>query len=99
MAVGPRALAAGNCSSSHDRSAPAQPSTSAMMSGRSRKPPRRLYMARRTINGRFLLTCLVECSGLNPSLKRKKEDRPVDHDGDFHGDSSPPRKINGGFGV
>src|SRR5271170_3333154 len=59
-AAGTQSLVAGNCSSSHDSSAPAQPSTSAMMSGRTRNPPRRLYMARRMINEKFLLTDLSD---------------------------------------
>jgi hypothetical protein len=57
-AEGTQALAAGNSSSNHEKSAPEQPSVSAMMSGRIKKPPRRLYIARRSINGRFLRTVL-----------------------------------------
>ena len=43
---------AGIDSSNSDNTAPRQPSTSAIDSGRTRKPPRRLYMARRNSNGR-----------------------------------------------
>ena len=57
-AVGTQALTAGNVSSSHDRNAPAPPSASAMVSGRIRKPPRRLYIAWRNNNGRLLFTAL-----------------------------------------
>src|SRR5271157_2153707 len=56
--VGTQALAAGNSSSNHDRNAPAQPSVSAIVSGRIKKPPRRLYIAWRSIKGRLLLTAL-----------------------------------------
>src|SRR5579864_4084382 len=56
--VGTQALAAGYSSSSHDRNAPAQPSVTAIMSGRIKKPPRRLYMAWRRIRGRLLLMAL-----------------------------------------
>src|ERR1039458_6917089 len=56
--VGTQALAAGNSSSNHERNAPAQLSASAIVSGRIKKPPRRLYVARRSINGRLLLTAL-----------------------------------------
>src|ERR1700674_3039217 len=56
--VGTQALAAGNSSSNHDRNAPAQPSASAMVSGRIKKPPRRLYIAWRSINGRLFLLAL-----------------------------------------
>src|ERR1017187_9558740 len=56
--VGTQALAAGNSSSDNDRNAPAQPSASAIVSGRIKKPPRRLYIAWRNINGRLLLTAL-----------------------------------------
>src|ERR1035438_5742173 len=53
--AGTHALAAGNSSSNHERHAPAQPSVSAMVSGRIKKPPRRLYIAWRNINGRLLV--------------------------------------------
>src|ERR1039457_5307683 len=56
--VGTHALADGNSSSNHDRHAPAQPSVSAIVSGRIKKPPRRLYIAWRIINGRLLLMAL-----------------------------------------
>jgi hypothetical protein len=56
--VGTQALAAGNSSSNHERNAPAPPSVSAMVSGRIKKPPRKLYIAWRSINGRLLLTAL-----------------------------------------
>src|ERR1039458_9318810 len=56
--VGTQALTAGYSSSNHDRKAPAQPSDSAMVSGRTKKPPRRLYMAWRSNKGRLLLTVL-----------------------------------------
>src|ERR1039458_2606432 len=56
--VGTQALAAGNSSSNHDRNAPAQPSASAIVSGRTKKPPRRLYVAWRSINGRLFFTAL-----------------------------------------
>src|ERR1035441_3154345 len=55
---GTQALKAGYSSSNHDSSAPAQPSDRAMVSGRIKKPPRRLYMAWRSISGRLLLTAL-----------------------------------------
>src|ERR1700691_2747993 len=45
---------AGKDSSNSESSAPAQPSASAIDSGRTRNPPRRLYMARRNSNGRRL---------------------------------------------
>src|ERR1035438_6128510 len=54
--VGTQALAAGNSASNHDRNAPALPNASAMVSGRIKKPPRRLYMPWRSINGRLLFT-------------------------------------------
>src|SRR5580700_1502954 len=57
--AGTQALAAGNSSSNHDENAPAQPSTTAMVSGRIKKPPRRLYIARRSTNGRLLLMALI----------------------------------------
>src|SRR5664279_2131982 len=56
--VGTQALVAGNSSSDHDRNAPAQPRDSAMVSGRIKKPPRRLYIAWRIINGRLLVTAI-----------------------------------------
>ena len=43
---------AGKDSSNSESSAPAQPSARAIENGRTRKPPRRLYMARRNSNGR-----------------------------------------------
>src|ERR1035438_2788295 len=55
---GTQALAAGNSSSTHDRNAPAQPSDSAMVSGRIKKPPRKLNIAWRNNKGRRLLTVL-----------------------------------------
>src|SRR5271165_1011379 len=57
-AVGTQALVTGNSSSNHDSKAPAQPSDSAMVSGRIKKPPRRLYIAWRSNKGRLLLTAL-----------------------------------------
>ena len=45
IARGTMSLSAGNVSSSHARVAPAQPSASAIVSGRTRNPPRRLYVA------------------------------------------------------
>src|SRR5271165_6328137 len=56
--VGTQALAAGTSSSSHDRTAPAEPNTSAIVRGRIKKPPRRLYIAWRSNKGRLLLTAL-----------------------------------------
>src|SRR5271165_7075004 len=56
--VGTQALATGNSSSNHDMNAPAQPSARAIVRGRIRKPPRRLYIAWRSNNGRLLLTAL-----------------------------------------
>src|SRR5271166_4477677 len=56
--VGTQALAAGTSSSNQDRNAPAQPNVKAMASGRIKKPPRRLYIAWRIINGRLLVTAL-----------------------------------------
>jgi len=53
--VGTQALTTGNPSSSHDRNAPTQPSASAIVSGRIKKPPRRLYIAWRITSGSFLL--------------------------------------------
>src|ERR1017187_9666626 len=72
--VGTQALAAGNSSSDNDRNAPAQPSASAIVSGRIKKPPRRLYIAWRNINGRLLLTALslFKCSGSDPRVQKKK---------------------------
>src|ERR1035441_623336 len=55
---GTQALTAGYSSSNHDSNAPAQPSDSAMVSGRIKKPPRRLYIAWRSNKGRLLLTVL-----------------------------------------
>src|SRR5664279_467625 len=55
---GTQELTAGNSSSNHDRNPPAQPKASAMVSGRIKKPPRRLYMAWRIVSGRLLLTAL-----------------------------------------
>src|ERR1019366_2662220 len=55
---GTQALTAGYSSSNHDSNAPAQPSDSAMVSGRTKKPPRRLYIAWRSSKGRLLLTVL-----------------------------------------
>jgi hypothetical protein len=72
--VGTQALAIGNSSSSHDINAPAPPSARAIMSGRIKKPPRRLYIAWRSINGRLLLTVLsiqVQCS--NRAYKEERE--------------------------
>jgi hypothetical protein len=67
--VGTQALAAGNSSSNHDSNAPVQPSASAMVSGRIKKPPRRLYIAWRSINGRLLLTTyLFKCSRSGPRV-------------------------------
>ena len=54
--MGTQALKAGNDSSNHDRSAPVQPSVSAMASGRTKNPPRRLYMTWRNSNDSRLLT-------------------------------------------
>src|SRR5208283_2606971 len=54
ITAGTQALMAGSVSSSHESSAPAQPSDSAMIRGRTRKPPRRLYMMWRTSKGRRL---------------------------------------------
>src|ERR1035441_2175093 len=56
--VGTQALAAGNSSSNHDRNAPAQPNATAMVSGGIKTPPRRLYIAWRSINGRLLFTAV-----------------------------------------
>src|ERR1017187_6157660 len=72
--VGTQALATGNSSSNHDRNAPAQPSASAIVRGRIKKPPRRLYIAWRSINGRLLLTALslFKCSGSDPREQKKK---------------------------
>src|ERR1035441_7241640 len=72
-AVGTQALAAGNSSSSHDRHAPAPPSVSAMISGRIRKPPRRLYVAWRNINGRLLVT--ISSSVADQTRAHKEEQR------------------------
>src|ERR1039458_9259961 len=58
--VGTQALTAGYVSSNHDKSAPAHPRASAMVSGRIKKPPRRLYMAWRSFNGRLFFTALSE---------------------------------------
>src|SRR5271165_2598708 len=55
---GTQALTPGYSSSIHDIEAPAKPSASAMVSGRTKKPPRRLYMAWRSTCGRLLLTAL-----------------------------------------
>ena len=60
IARGTHALTPGTISSSHESSAPTHPSVSAMISGRTRKPPRRLYIARRRINGKLLFTNLLE---------------------------------------
>ena len=57
-ALGTQAPMAGTVSSNHDRNAPAAPSASAMVSGRTRNPPRRLYMTWRNSNGRRLCTVL-----------------------------------------
>src|ERR1035441_4532268 len=72
--VGTQALAAGNSSSNHDRNAPAQPSVSAMVSGRIKKPPRRLYTAWRNINGRLLLTI---SSSVADQTRTHKEEQTV----------------------
>ena len=53
-ALGTMSLNNGKVSSSHDRIAPAQPSVSAIVSGRTRKPPRRLYVAWRSSSRRRL---------------------------------------------
>src|ERR1017187_6105507 len=53
---GTQELTAGYSSSNQDRDAPAKPSANAMVSGRIKKPPRRLYMAWRSTSGRLLLT-------------------------------------------
>src|ERR1017187_2750034 len=71
--VGTQALAAGNSSSNHDRHAPAPPSVSAMISGRIRKPPRRLYVAWRNINGRLLVT--ISSSVADQTRAHKEEQR------------------------
>src|ERR1039457_7426177 len=56
---GTQALTAGYSSSNHDSNAPAQPSDSAMVSGRTKKPPRRLYIAWRSNKGRLSLSVQV----------------------------------------
>src|ERR1035441_5390859 len=71
--VGTQALAAGNSSSNHDRNAPAQPSASAIVRGRIKKPPRRLYTVRRKINGRLLLT--ISSSVADQTRAHKEEQR------------------------
>src|ERR1017187_9589654 len=53
-AFGTHAPMPGTVSSNHDRNAPAAPSASAMVSGRTRNPPRRLYMTWRNSNVRRL---------------------------------------------
>jgi hypothetical protein len=50
--LGTHELMPGTSSSIHDKAAPANPNASAMVSGRTRKPPRKLYMARRSANAR-----------------------------------------------
>src|ERR1035437_1819925 len=71
--VGTHALAAGNSSSNHDRNAPAQPSASAIVSGRTKKPPRRLYVAWRSINGRLFFTALsVQVWWIGPTRTKQK---------------------------
>src|ERR1039458_4007810 len=71
--VGTHALAAGNSSSKQDRTAPAQPSASAIVRGRIKKPPRRLYTAWRNINGRILLT--ISSSVVDQTRAHKEEQR------------------------
>jgi len=72
-AVGTQALAAGNSSSKQDRTAPAQPSASAIVRGRIKKPPRRLYTVWRKINGRLLLT--ISSSVADQTRAHKEEQR------------------------
>src|SRR5581483_581494 len=59
IASGTHWLVAGTASSSQDKNAPAHPNTTAIASGRTRKPPRRLYIAWRTDSGSRLFMFLV----------------------------------------
>src|ERR1035438_411856 len=59
-AYGTQALAPGTVPSIQDKRAPAHPSVTAIVNGRTRKPPRKLYMAWRTHNGSRI--CLIQFS-------------------------------------
>src|ERR1019366_9563686 len=73
--VGTHVLVTGNSSSSHDRNAPAQPSATAMVRGRIKKPPRRLYIAWRSVNGRlFLMALSVQVEWARPAHTQKKRE-------------------------
>src|ERR1035437_5087059 len=74
--VGTHALAAGNSSSKQDRTAPAQPSASAIVRGRIKKPPRRSYTAWRKINGRLLLTISSSVADQTRAHKEKQRVPP-----------------------
>ena len=67
IVVGIHALTSGDISSIHDSTAPAHPSASAIVNGRTRNPPRKLYAARRNKSG---IRVLFAPSPLAPSPAR-----------------------------